>query len=320
MTSALLDHPKSKSAFFQPTEYVLMGLIVFVLAANIWVDLQEPQRVDWGSFLIPAIGGFGLALMGAYYRYTYKNVAWLGKAASTIALGSLLGMFLGVLFHLRMPRPEPVLTDALLAMDAWFGFHWPDMVDWVAGVPYLGTFLRIVYLSSLYQIIALVGLLAWLKRDRDVDALILTNGLGLMLVYVVWQSFPNISQSTYFPIARQTAAATDLVTHSTYGRMILDYAQNGLPLVSRDKMLGAVAFPSYHMVMCALVVAFARRTVLFWPFLIINIIMIPAILLHGAHHIADVLGGVAVMCAAMIPAYMISNYFHKDDDPVAQSA
>ncbi len=312
MTSALLDHPKSQTGFFHKTEYLFMGLIVFVVAANIWVDVRGPQQVAWGSFAVPAIGASGLALIGAYYRHAYKNVAWLGKAALAIALASLIGMLLGLLFHQHMPRPEPVLTDALLAMDTWFGFHWPGMVDWVAGVPYLGTFLRYVYLSSLYQIIILIGTLAWLQRDRDVDALILTNGLGLMLVFVVWQTFPNISQSSYLPIPHETALATDLVTHSTYGQMILDYAQNGLPVVSRDKMLGAVAFPSYHMVMCALVVAFAWRTVLFWPILIINIIMIPAILLHGAHHIADILGGIAVMCAAMIPAYMISNYFHKD--------
>jgi hypothetical protein len=45
--------------------------------------------------------------------------------------------------------------------------------------------------------------------------------------------------------------------------------------------------------------------------LIINIIMVPAILVHGAHHVADILGGIAVTGVAMIPAYLVSNYCHR---------
>jgi hypothetical protein len=311
MTTALLDRNTQNTGFFHKSEYVMMAVVLFVVAAILYVDAQGPQQVGWASFAVGTFAAVALMLIGAYYRRTYKGAAWLGKSALVIALGSLLGMLMGIMFHQQMPRPEPVLTDAMLAIDAWFGFHWPDAVKWVASVPYLGTFLRYIYLSSLYQIILLVATLAWLKRDRDVDALILTNGFGLMLVYVVWQAFPNISQSTYFPIPSDIAKAADLMTNSPYGGLILEYATNGLAVVTMDSLLGAVAFPSYHMVMCALVVIFAWRTFLFWPYLIINIIMIPAILVHGAHHVADILGGIAVTGVAMIPAYLVSNYCHR---------
>lgn len=311
MTSALLNLRGQGVGFFQKTELLFMALIMFVVSANLVVDYRGPQRVDWGSFALGLTGAVGVVLLSAYYRVAYKNVAWLGKAMMTVALASTCGLMMGILFHQQMPRPEPVLTDALLAMDRWFGYDWPAAVAWVAEIPYLGTFLRWVYLSSFFQIILLMVVLAYLRQDRRLDAMMFTNALGLMLVYVVWQAFPNLSQSTYLPIPYELGQATDLVTHSTYGAILLDMAQNGLPVVSMDKIIGAVAFPSYHMVMCALVVVFSYKTKLFWAYLIINIIMVPAILIHGAHHIADVLGGVVVMGAAMVPAYLIVNFCHQ---------
>lgn len=297
--------------FFQRTEWVFIGLIACVAAVNMTVDYRNPQSVDWGSFAPGLFGAVGLAVIGGYYRVAYPLVAWFGKAAVTIAIAATMGCLLGILFHLHMPRPEPVLTEALLAMDRWFGYDWPAAVAWVAEVPFLGTFLRWVYLSSFFQIMGLIVVLAYLKKSRQLDMMTFTNGLSLMLVFVVWQAFPNLSQSTYLPIPHETADEVWLVTHSTYGAMLLDMAKNGLPVVSMDALMGAVAFPSYHMVMCALTVVFARGTFLFWPYLVVNIIMLPAILIHGAHHIADIFGGVAVMLAAMIPAYLIVNACYR---------
>ncbi|MEJ6401266.1 phosphatase PAP2 family protein [Yoonia sp. 2307UL14-13] len=313
MTSIPLSRGVSLAGFFRRTEWIFIGLIASVVIANLIVGYTNPQNVDWGSFALGAMGAVGLAILGGYYRVAYAHVAWLGKAAVTIAIAAIMGVMLGILFHLHMPRPEPVLTDALLAMDRWFGYDWPAAVAWVAEIPFLGTFLRWVYLSSFFQIIGLIVVLAYLKKNRELDAMTFTNGLSLMLVFVVWQAFPNLSQSTYLPIPYQTAEDAWLVTHSTYGAMLLDMAKNGLPIVSMDAMMGAVAFPSYHMVMCALTVVFARGTFLFWPYLITNIIMLPAILIHGAHHIADLFGGVAVMLMAMIPAYLIVNACYRRD-------
>ena len=313
MSSALLQSKSQSTGFFEKTELAFIALILAVVAANIVVDIQGPQRVAWGSFSLGMTAAVGFVLLSGYYRIAYKHVAWLGKGMMTVVLGAMCGLLTGILIHQHMPRPEPVLTEALLKMDLWFGYDWPKAVDWVASVPFLGTFLRWVYFSSFFQIALLMIVLAYARRNRDLDAMMFTNALALIFVFIIWQGFPNLSQSTYFPIPVETAAAASLVTHSAYGAAILELAQNGLPIVSMDRILGAVAFPSYHMVMCALVVVFARGTTLFWPYLIINIIMIPAILIHGAHHIADIFGGIVVMGLAMVPAYMISNYCHRSN-------
>ncbi|PUB18742.1 phosphatase PAP2 family protein [Yoonia sediminilitoris] len=305
MTSISLARSGTRASYFHKAELTFMAIILIAVSVNVLVDATGPQKIGWGSFGLGLSGAVGLIALAGYYRRAYPYAAWIGKAMLTVSLASLLGIMLGILFHQQMPRPTPVLTEALLAMDHWFGYDWPTAVNWVANVPYLGTFLRYVYLSSFIQIMMLICLLAYMGRNRQLDMMMYTNGLSLVLVYVMWQAYPNISQSTYLPIPVDVAMAADLVTNSAYGAILLDMAQNGLPVVEMDKIKGAVAFPSYHMVMCALAVCFARGTKLFWPFLIINIIMIPAILVHGAHHIADLIGGVLVMAVAMIPSAII---------------
>lgn len=306
MTSIPLKRSFSLSGAFTRAEQVIMVMIVGMFVANLFVDYKSDDHVvGWASFALGVLGAVGLALLGAYYRIVYARFAWLGKAAVTVSLASLFGVLVGILIHQQMPRPEPVLTEWLLATDAWFGFHWPSAVAWVAEVPYLGTFLKQVYFSSFIQIMVLFIVLARKQSHFQLDWMMYTNSLALMLVFVIWQAFPNISQSTYLPIPADVALKADLVTNSLYGAHILDLAQNGLSVLTLESMLGAIAFPSYHSVMWALVIVFSWRTAFFWPILMINIIMVPGILVHGAHHVADWIGGAVIMLIAMVPAYLI---------------
>lgn len=246
MTTVPLDRPLATNSFLHKSERVYLAIISALFLFNLWVDYQGPQRVDWLSFAPGIIGAGALITIGGYYRRRYPHVAWLGKAAIIIGLAAYIALMMGVLFHQKMPRPEPVLTDALLAMDHWFGYDWPSFVAMIAQVPFLGTFLRYVYLSSFLQILVLLVTLAYMQRDKWLDIMNYTTGLSLVVVYIVWESFPNLSQSTYLPIPMDVAEQANLVTNSLYGALIKDLAVNGLPVVSVDRILGAVAFPSYQ--------------------------------------------------------------------------
>lgn len=312
MTSYSIDRPIGMTDVFQRTEITFIGLITMIFFANIALSLMWDQSIAWHTFGIGIFAAIGLVICGCYMRIV-KGADRGGKVVVTVGLKFLFGAMMGIFFHMHLPRPEPILTDALLAMDRWFGYDWPSAVAWVAETPGLGSVLNVIYLSSAFQIVAVMAILALLGRNRDLDAMVFCNAFGLFIVFVVWQTFPNLSQSTYLPIPVETAIETNLITHSVYGKHLLDMAQNGMAVVEMDKLLGQVAFPSYHMVMSALVVWFAQRTILFWPIFVLNTIMVPAILIHGAHHVADVIGGIVVLAVAVKLAYVVVNRLYRDE-------
>lgn len=309
MTSVSIDEPIGFSDFYTRSETVFMALIFAIFCVDVAISIGLNRPVEWAGFGIGAGACVGLIAIGSYARVA-KGMDRAAKFLLAVGLKSLFGVMMGIFFHLQMPRPEPVLTEVLLQIDHWFGYHWPAMVEWAAGYNGLGQFLRIVYLSSVAQIMVVMATLAYKRRTRDLDAMIYANAIALILVYLVWQLFPNLSQSTYLTVAPEAERATNLITNSNYGAKLLAMAQTGLNPLRAQDMLGTVAFPSYHMVLVVLVMVFARRTVLFWPLAVLNVLMMPAILIHGAHHIADVVGGAAALMAALVPSYMLVNRLH----------
>ena len=62
---------------------------------------------------------------------------------------------------------------------------------------------------------------------------------------------------------------------------------------------GLVAFPSIHMVMALMVAWYSRGTWAFFAFCVSSLLMIPATLLHGGHHLSDLFGGLALFALAV---------------------
>lgn len=311
MTSFSIVRGLRVSDILHRGEVAFLLLIIGVFCTNVVLSLTSNQTIAWHSFALSLFVCIGLVFCGGYLR-TVRGANRSGKIILMLGLNSLFGLLMAIFFHLHFPRPEPMLTDALLSVDRWFGYDWPAAVAWVADVPNLGWALSLVYISSFHQIILVMMMLTFLHRIRDLEAMVFCNAIGLLIVFAIWQTFPNLSQSTYLPIPVDTALETHLITHSIYGKFLLDMATNGLQVVQMNHLLGQVAFPSYHMMMAALVVWFARRTILFWPILLINIVMVPAILIHGAHHVADVIGGILVLCLAVPLANRLINWLHRD--------
>ena len=68
----------------------------------------------------------------------------------------------------------------------------------------------------------------------------------------------------------------------------------GPRIVDANHLLDLISFPSMHTVMAAMAVAYSRRTFAFWPLVVLNTLMVPAILIHGEHHLIDIFGGLAL--------------------------
>ena len=94
-----------------------------------------------------------------------------------------------------------------------------------------------------------------------------------------------------------------------YGELLTRLLQEGPGRITPAVITGVVGFPSYHTVMALMVTWYCRRTILFVPILLVNLAMIPATLLHGGHHLIDLVGGLVVFSIGV----QIANRLIKPD-------
>lgn len=312
MTSYSIDRNIGLADVFDRTELAFVGLICAVFCTDVVMALASDHVIAWDRLASGMTAPLALVFWGVYMR-VFKGAERTGKTAVVIGLSAVFGLLMFVFFDLHLPRPAPALAPGLSAMDQWFGYDWSLLAAWVAGVPHLGDLLQVFYWSAVLPVVVVVGMLAYLGRFRDVDTLVIGNAIGLLMVFVMWQVFPDLSQSTYQIIPGDTAQATHLMSGGIHGQSLSDMAANSLALVQFDRMLGQVSFPSYQIVICVLAVWFSRATLLFWPIVVITMIMVPAILIHGNHHVADLIGGVVVAAIAVGLADWFSSSLFRSD-------
>ena len=152
----------------------------------------------------------------------------------------------------------------------------------------------------------MIFLLGLIGRTGDVSRCMIASLLGAMITMGIWSLFPSSTPAAFQPLPADVAAALKLTVDAPMGADMVRLSHEGVTLVTPEKMLGMVGFPSFHTVMLILVVWHARVIpYVRVPFAIWNVFMPPAILLHGAHNLIDVFGGVAVTAVSIWLAHRI---------------
>ena len=269
-----------------------IGLLAVLMA------LALQRNVNWPPFLVGYFATVGLAGIGAYVRQV--------KAAPRIAL-ALVGasIFTGftavssIFIFALFPMVNPLIDPTLIALDARLGYHWPDLIAWLAQYPALAQGLGYVYHSSLPQIFLTIILLAALSRELALHRFLLVGIVTLILAVAIWWAMPSVGPSAFQPIPEDHRIATGLYYSPAYGDFLRSLVEVGPPRITPEVITGVVAFPSYHMIMALMVVWFTRGTVAFLPAALVNTAMVPATLSHGGHHLIDLLGGLAVFALGL---------------------
>jgi membrane-associated phospholipid phosphatase len=85
--------------------------------------------------------------------------------------------------------------------------------------------------------------------------------------------------------------------------------------IKLDNLEGLVTFPSFHTA-GALMFIWALRTVPFvrWPAIALNIALIAATPIDGAHYFVDLVGGAAVAIATIAVSDWLCRYARADED------
>ncbi len=312
MSTADLDLPRSRPVLLNYGELVLLGMVAAIGLLTAVLAVAWGQPVDWPGFLQPVGTGLTLAALGVYARLR-RGMVRAGLLMVGVSMYVNFGAFMSILIYLFFPIATLPIDATLMRIDAWVGFSWPDFVIWFGQFPWLGKALSYVYLSSLAQLMAVVVILAWMNRAKTLCVYVMTASLALFCIAMIWGALPSFGPSPYVTIPPDISAKLGLIHNHAYGARLMELATDGVRVITPDVIIGTIAFPSFHTVMACLVVWFLRGTPIFIPAALLNAAMVPAILLHGGHHLIDVVAGVAIFGLALAVSQVVMRPMPSDD-------
>lgn len=256
--------------------------------------------IDWSGY-IPTMGAAAAVLVaGVAYRRSGRSE----PIAAALTATSLLLVFTAVLAtynYLLLPSPRASIDPLLAAIDARLGYRWSDLVAFAAARPGLSWLLAQVYMSSLAQLACLVVALGLTGRFAALERMTTALVVGAVVTVTFWGLFPSIGVAAYqSPGPPEAEAAAGLITGTRIGAELLGLLEHGPSRIAPDEIMGLIAFPSFHTVLAVLCAWFAFGVrLLRGPFLLLNALMVPALLLHGGHYLIDVPAGIAVALGAV---------------------
>ncbi len=190
----------------------------------------------------------------------------------------------------------PYADQMLAAWDEAIGFHWPDYA--AATLPYRKP-LTLAYKSFAWQPLLVVIALGLSGQSRRLWILIAAATFASILTALTFALVPARGVYNHYGVS-----VGHVVTIGTFEfHHGLDYLRGGGRQITRSLMTGLVSFPSYHMAEVVLFV-WAGWTVkwLRWPLIALNLAVVAAIPVIGAHYFIDVPGGALVGVAGIVAA------------------
>jgi hypothetical protein len=244
----------------------------------------------WSMFLLwPSV-----ALSGMLLRRVGHSVAATAVEATGLMYGQGLA-FLLALFPLTA-LSAPFADAKLAAADAAMGFDWVAYARFVE--PWISPLL-LAYRSFAWQPLLIVALLVITKREKRLWWFVNASAIA---------SFPGLILYPLMP-ARGTFEHYNLTNYTLLGDgarsfgPIIELIKAGHRTISPDLFTGFISMPSYHAAAAA-IFTWAVWPLRFWrwPFLVLNLGMIAASPVIGAHYFVDIIAGVAVTAASILVA------------------
>jgi membrane-associated phospholipid phosphatase len=303
-----------------PVERFVVRVCAVLCLINIVLIAASRVVVDW---LIVG-GAFALLSMilagGHVYRHTGRD-ARIGLALTGAGLFTLASLATGMLSYLLVPFVGDRIDPWLIRVDGQLGFDWPSFVEWMSHHPTVTQALAPVYASSLPQLVLVVLVLGFGGRTALLHRFLLTGMVGALGTILVWAVLPSSGPSAFLELPAGVLERVRLVVEPSYGAELNRLMNDGALSIPPRQVLGLIGFPSFHTVMAFMAVWFIpRRSLLFWPVLVVNVAMAPAILLHGGHHLVDVLGGIAMFFVALHIAVRAADRLERDRRTVPGAA
>lgn len=313
MTVSNVDISTSSQETLRHGEKVCFSFLCIFSALTVYLTVYLDRAVDWGAFAVPVLAGFFTIGLGIFTRVA-RGMDRIASLLIGTSIYLSFGAFVSIYIYLFMPIWNAPIDDLLFVFDSKVGFVWSDFVASFENVPAFARSLVYVYHSSFAQMIVVLMVLAGLNRARALNLFVLTTMVSLFVTATFWAIFPSFGPAAYQILPSDIENSLNIFTGAAYGESLMAQAELGVPVISPGVILGSIAFPSFHMIMACLVVWFLRTTFAFYPAVILNTLMLPSILIHGGHHLVDLLGGIIAFFIALGLSAALMAWFASETD------
>jgi hypothetical protein len=293
----------AKTRLFHPAESFVLRITAVTAAVDAAIILIRGSSVDLLAYASILVFAGMIVTAGVLYRRSGRSEP-LGATMTCAGLFVLFTSTLSLFNYCLLPNPNPTIDPWLLDMDVALGYHWPDAVAWASRHLSFNLFMKIAYISTLPQIAILVIVLGFTRRFDDLYGLMLTVTISGTFTILFWGVFPTAGPSAFYNLPADVQSLVGPVLGPTYGADVTRLLREGPPLLSPDDLRGLVSFPSFHTVLAFTATYYVRRVWWLLPvYLALNLAVLPATLVHGAHHIVDIPAGIAVFLFSAYAAH-----------------
>jgi PAP2 superfamily len=284
---------------FLPAEKFVVKIILALAMLDTALLQYKQVNIDIPGYIWALMtGGVAIAIGQIYRRFRHnEGIALATTAAGLFVVFTIVG---SVFNYLLLPIQGERIDPLLMQIDAQLGYSWSGLVTWASHHPPIGALLQFVYLSSMPQLIIVILVLGFSKRRDDLHRFLLTGLIAALITIGFWGFFPSSGPAAWEVLPKEVLASLPTVVGPGYGAELNRLASEGVTYITPNEVLGLIAFPSFHTVMALLSVCFMARFQKVMPvFVALNILMVPAILIHGGHHLTDIFGGAMTFAVAM---------------------
>lgn len=292
--------------------FAILGLLACIEC--IW------QRIS--HFNVDVLAFAWLAALFAVFAIAATLYDWIRKDSciSSMLFGfgfvTLYGATLNVLSYFGLTIAGPRIDEFLASVDRHIGANWPALIVFMSNHPIANFVSFFVYQSSTWQVVILIAVLGWRDRVRTVEQVCLTLVLCGIFTISVWMMFPSFGAIAVYGLPSTIAGHLPIFVDQNYAHQLMGLLENGPGRISPFAVKGLVGFPSFHTAQAVIVAWYARRTgLLFYPFLIFNVLTVLSTPTQGGHHVIDLLGGFAAAVLSIWLATFIANRLRKAEMP-----
>lgn len=225
-----------------------------------------------------------------------RRIADVSVAALLIVA---LGLSLACLSYVCAAADLPLQDGAMVWIDRKLGFDWLQIMLALDRWPRVLLLLDGAYATFTFQLIATVVMFLLAGRTRELDRFFV-----IFACASVFAEIASILVPTLGPMA--TLAYDVHFAHlPTLGRntaeIVVTLREGALKVIDLDSIDGIISFPSLHAAV-AVIVPYALRwnKTVFWPVLILDVLMLVSAIPSGNHYLIDVVGGVVVAVLAIL--------------------
>ena len=304
---------------FFAAERVVLFIISTLAVVDLALIVRSDISVDWLNYLISIAIGLSLLGVGQVYR-TRRPDRRLAAALIASGLFILFSIVGSVFNYMFLPITGQPIDPLLIRIDAALGYEWRRTVMLAAHYPLIGTLLFAVYATSLPQMLLIILMLGFGGEQSRLHHFMLVGTLGALASIAFWIVFPTYGAKAYYDLPEWVVSAIPLAVDPAYGAELMRLGREGVQFLTPKDVLGLIGFPSFHIVMAAMSVYFAPRNhAIRTTLYALNVLMLPAVLVQGGHHLTDVVGGLALFAVVCPLSSVLLGWLGRGERPDAQA-